>query len=211
MRNGRPSDITDPPGGADDPSVGFTFKVALPAEVPAAVALGKLVYERDLHRAPEEALDEEAHHLIVLNAASDVIAAVRILGPDQRPFELEEYTDLRSFLGPRRTPAVIGRLCIDPSHRSPRTSVSILMGILKLSLMFARKQSITDYFLYTYPNLVPFYRKAFFKTLNVTLNHPYWGCVELMRLDLVTLRHRLASFPKLAEFLALRDSDHFLV
>jgi predicted GNAT family N-acyltransferase len=196
-----------------DRFAGLTFKVGAPSEVSLATDLARLVYQRDLNRSPEEGLDPKAHHLVCLNDSHQVIAAARVLGEEHRPFEIERAMDLRSLLGPDRLPAVIGRLCIHPDHRSPRESSLLLVGLLALSCMFAVKHRITDYFLYTYPALIPLYRKANFRRLGITLSHTHWGQVEIMHLDLVgpvsrSLTERTFS---LSDSVTDQERSHFIL
>jgi predicted GNAT family N-acyltransferase len=137
-----------------------------------------------------DGLDDRAHHLVAYTSEHAVIAAVRIVGPEQRPFDFERFFDLRPILGPERRPALIGRLVVRRDHRRVRSGHFVLVGLLKLSVHFALKNGITDLMLYTYENLIAFYKSAGFEPLSGTFDHPDWGEVSLMRLNVTDLARR---------------------
>jgi hypothetical protein len=81
-------------------------------------------------------------------------------------------------------------------------------GMLVLAYKFACRRGITDLLLYTYANLIRFYRGALFEDLKIVFDHPEWGNVHLMRLDIARVgeRYTNASSP-LGRLLAAGGSD----
>src|SRR6185295_13253889 len=116
---------------------------------------------------------EGALYLIACVATSDeVVATFRLVGPHQRPFDLEQFVDLDGLIGPDRTPALVGRLCIRDDYRIVRKDTFLQIGMLKLAYLFALKRGITDLVMYTYPKLCNFYRRALFNQLGRSFRHP---------------------------------------
>ena len=163
----------------------LTFKVADEEERQLALELRTVVYTADLGHVPDDGLDESAHHLVVRVTDGPVVAAVRIVGPEKRPFDFEMLCDLGSLLSPARRPALIGRLCVRRDYRTARRSTFIHVGLLRLAIDFGHQRGFTDYFLYTYPSLIRFYRGALFECVGDPFEHPDWGQISLMRLDLL--------------------------
>lgn len=191
---------------------GLTFKVAETEERAAALDLCRQVYQEDLGHVPIDGRDDVAHHLIALDSRGDVVAGFRVVGPENRPFDFERSVDLGAILGPARSPALIGRLTIRRDHRSVRKAAFLQVGMLKLAHAFAERRGITDFFLYTYPNLIKFYRGSFFDLLDVTFEHPDWGSVHLMRMNVTELPRRCASSrSSLAKLLLDGEMPNFVV
>lgn len=191
---------------------GLTFKVAEAEERVAALELCRQVYQADLGHVPVDGRDESAYHLVAIDSAGEIVAGFRVVGPETRPFDFEKSLDLDSILGPDRLPALIGRLTIRREHRGVRKAAFLQIGLLKLAHTFAVRRGITDFFLYTYPNLINFYRGSFFDLLDVTFDHPDWGAVHLMRMNVTELPHRCAgSRTSLAKLLLNGDMPNFVV
>jgi len=191
---------------------GLTFKVAEAEERAAALDLCRQVYQEDLGHVPIDGRDDIANHLIAVDTRGDVVAGFRVVGPESRPFDFEQSVDLDAILGPARRPALIGRLTIRREYRSVRKAAFLQIGMLKLAHAFAERQGITDFFLYTYPNLINFYRGSFFDLLDVTFEHPDWGSVHLMRMNVTELPRRCAnSRSSLAKLLLDGEMPNFVV
>lgn len=176
----------------------LTFKkAASESERERAMALQREVYERDVGHVPNDEYDRAAHYFVVLNSKDDMVATFRIVGPEQRPFDIERIRDLSTIIAADRSPAVIGRLCVRPDYRLVSAKMFLPFGVLKLIHAFATKNGITDLLLYTYPHLRNFYRSAFFREVGGTIDHPDWGRIHLMHLDLIDLaeRYREADQP----------------
>ena len=176
---------------------GLTFKVANPVERSWALKLQREVYEGDVGHVPHDGYDDRAHYLIAQDVDGKVIASFRVVGPEQRPFDLEAFVDLSPLIASDRSVALVGRLCIRHSHRDVSRKAFLPAGIMKLALTFARNRGITDFVMYTFPHLLNFYRCAFFHTLDLTFEHPgYRRTMHVMHLDLIDLEHRLSQSPE---------------
>ncbi len=174
--------------------------------------LREVVYGRDLGHVPADGLDDRSYHLIARTHGGEVIAAFRIVGPEHRPFDFEQFVPLDTIIAPGGVPALIGRLCVRPDYRPVGKGIYLQFGLLKLAWDFCAKNSITDLFLYTYDNLIEFYRGAFFELLEFSFNHPDWGGVRLMHLDLTSLRERCVnSRSRFARFLLAENDAQFLL
>lgn len=191
---------------------GLTFKVADATERRLALELRRAVYEDEFGHAPDQLLDERAHHLVACSEDGEVVAALRILGPEHRPFDIESCVDLSALLPGPRSLALVGGLCVRHDFRGVSRASFLPMGMFKLAYEFARKNRITDFLTYVYPNLHDFYRGAFFEPLVPTLEHPSWGTVCLMHLDLESLETRHARSRKaFARVLFSTDLPNLLV
>jgi predicted GNAT family N-acyltransferase len=173
---------------------GLTFKLADPVERAQAFDLQREVYGGDVGHVPHDEYDQRADYLIAHDVNGEVVAAFRVVGPEQRPFDLEKFVDLSAVIAQDRSVALVGRLCIRHSHRDVSRKAFLPAGIMKLAFTFARKRGITDFVMYTFPHLVNFYRSAFFRTLNLTFEHPGYRCtMHVMHLDLIDLEQRLSQ------------------
>src|SRR5262245_22912421 len=79
-----PSDLFD----------GLTFRLARGAEREAALRLRTEVYETELPHHGMDEFDASAHLLVAFDTIGCPIAVSRVIAPEQRPFELEQYVDL---------------------------------------------------------------------------------------------------------------------
>lgn len=190
---------------------GTTFGVAQPSELPGVLALRKEVYTADLGHDGLDELDDRADHLIARGENGEFIAAFRLMRHVHRPFEMERCVDL-GFLDAWRRPAALDRLVIRKDHRQVSSEQFLPLGMLKLSIVFARKHGITDFFILALPHLRGFYRSALFAPCGPGVKHPTWGDVYPMRLDLVEVERQHAHVDRpMARFLFRIESDNFLV
>lgn len=190
---------------------GLTFKVADPDEVEAARALQRATFVEHHGQFVHDAWEDGATHFVVYDRRREVVATFRLVGPDQRPFDLEQTVDLSRVLKPGRVPALVGRLCIRRDLPNAGEYIMLPAGVLKLAYEFSKKHGITDLFLYTYPKLLNLYRRAFFREFDM-VDHEVWGRMHLMHLDLIALTeaHRVDTSP-LAQFLFRSALPNFLV
>jgi predicted GNAT family N-acyltransferase len=184
----------------DEPGIrlleGLIFKVAKGPEIAHVLELRRQIYEDELGYHGIDAFDERAHQLIAVDCEGEIVAALRILGPDQRPFEIEQFVDLSAVIPEGRSPAQIGGFWIRPASRRISRQAFLPLGMLKLACAFARKHQITDFIMRTHvEHLREFYRRAFFRPVDdLAFEHPVWGRVYVMHLDLVDLEARCAPF-----------------
>jgi len=190
----------------------LTCKVANREERVRAIEIRGEIFREEVGHHEVDEFDEGAHHLIVSDEHGDIVAASRIVGPEHRPLEIERYVVLSTFLDETRAPAQTGRLWIHPDHRKVSKDVFIPAGMFKLAYTFARTRGITDFVMYAYPQLIPFYRKAFYVSTNIVFEHPAWGAVYVMHLDLLEFerRHRLSDEP-MARLVFRTNLPNFLV
>lgn len=136
-----------------------------------------------------------------------------MLGPDQRPFDLEQFVDLSSIISRDRLPALVGRMCVRHSHRTVSRKAFLPLGMLKLAHDLARKRGFTDFVMFTFPHLLSFYRTAFFRPVGITFEHPAYRCrSHVMHLDLLEFRERCASSVEpFAQLLLSTDLPNIIV
>lgn len=169
------------------------FKVADHDEKARAIRFQEEVYKEELGHAPDDSRWPAAHYLIALDADQSLLATARLVGPDQRPFEIERYVDLSSLFPANCAVALAGRLCVHPAHRRVPRSMFILTGLLKLTYAFATNQAWTDLIIYPRTELVEFYRGALFEESGLTFVEPDFDLeMHVMVLQLKRLERRLA-------------------
>lgn len=190
---------------------GLTFKVAGPDEVEAARALQRATFIEHHGCYTTDAWEDRARHFVIYDTRGELLATFRLVGPDQRPFDLEATVDLSRILEPGRAPALVGRLCIRRDAATPAQYVMLPAGVLKLAYDYSMRHGITDLLLYTYPKLLNFYRRAFFREFDM-VDHEVWGRMHVMHLDLLGLTeaHRHEDTP-LAKFLFRSSPPNFIV
>ena len=128
--------------GGKDLLEGLTFKVADAAERPLALALRREVYHEEFGHLPVDDLDERAYHLVARSENGEIIATLRIVGPEQRPFDIERYVDLGAFFPAERSLALVGGLCIGRDYRSVTRTRFLPIGMFKLAYAFERRAQI---------------------------------------------------------------------
>jgi len=192
---------------------GLTFKVADATERLQAFDLQRKVYGEDVGHVPSDEFDERAHYLVAHDSDHEVVAAFRVVGPDLRPFDLEDYVDLSPYVAPDRRVALVGRLCIRHDHRRVSKRGMLPIGMLKLAFAFSQKCAFTDFVMYTFPDLVAFYRSALFHPLGLSFIHPGYQCrMHVMHLDLIDLKPRMSgSRSPMAQLLLSVSPPNFVV
>ena len=191
---------------------GLRFKIASSPEREAAFALRRTVYARDWPNVRTEAIidaaDETAHHLVALSPGRGVIAALRIVTANRRPFDMERFISIDGLLPADRNPAEIGRLTIAHGSRFVRRRPFVHLGMLKAAIDFSREMGITDLLLTAIPRLRTFYRQGCFTDVGVQFTHETWGLVHVMRLDIMNLFQPSGTEPGLiATFLIGKQEE----
>lgn len=169
----------------------LVFKVANNHEREQALQTRREVYARDWPQIPPSQVvdraDATAYHLIASTLDGEIIASLRIVPSDQRPFDMEHFISLDGVIPLERSPAEIGRLCVRHGSRYVHSSSFAQLGIFKLAIDFSQHRRITDLFLTAVPRLCSLYRLAGFLEVGVVFQHSTWGLVHVMRLDLLRL------------------------
>lgn len=164
----------------------FSFQIAGSSDVEEVLRFQDATYLADLGHVPSRSAGPHAKYFVAHDRSGKLVAAFRLLRPESRPFDFEHCLDLAALLGDKARPALVGRLCTDPQVRGVRRSIPIHAGLLRLALSYARADNVSDLLLYTYENLVTFYRAARFADTGMIFTHPEWGPVRLMRLPLAS-------------------------
>ena len=154
---------------------GIVFEEA-PSELrPEAVALIDEAYLEELGHIPDHGEDAGAVFLIASDEAREVVAAVRIIGPEARPFVFEsvlreEGVQVDPIQGERA--AVVGRLAVSAKHRRVQRHNFVQIGMLKAACEFSVSRDVTLLLSYTIPRLARLYKRLMFSSLGVSFVHP---------------------------------------
>ncbi len=188
----------------------YSFDVAeADVERQAAVQLQEEVYSEEYGEVPPTDDDARAVFLVARDRGGELVATLRVILPESRPFGFEHHVSLDTLLGAGRRPAELGRWCVHREHRIVTSSSGLHLGLMKLAYYFAIHNDISDYVMYAYEDLVRFYRGLYFEDSGGFV-HPYWGSVRLMRLDVRALAARLTrSQTRVARFLLEEPNRSF--
>ena len=122
--------------------------------------------------------------MVGLGAKDDVIASCRILGFEYRPFDFERLLRLNPWESERAV-GLIGRYCMSKDHRSAAANLHLQVQFLELAAQVAEELGCRELAMYTFPPLVPFYKRASFEPVEPTFFHPgYKRQMVLMRMQL---------------------------
>jgi len=169
---------------------GLILRVAAPGEREKVLQFRSVIYQEELGDPGIDRYDPSANHLIACDSGDQIVAALRVVGPEQRPFDLEQLFDLNPLLKTGSAPAEVSRFCIAKAHRHINRTEMVHVAMLKLVHAFSIKQRLTDLFTLGLPHLKNLYRVGFFSQLDVACQHPVWGRTVLMHLDLEAVRRR---------------------
>jgi N-acyl-L-homoserine lactone synthetase len=142
---------------------------------------------------PSDDIDQRAHHLVAKTLDGEPVAALRLVDATDRPFEIESFLDLRSFLDPAWHPAEITRLCILPRFRRITQASFVHLAVLEAVLRLTRRLGVTHIIASTRQELMPVYRYLLFDAYpDITYTHSEIGNAvhTLMSLDLGTFPER---------------------
>jgi len=191
----------------------FLFKTATNEERAGALALYRRVYLADVGFVPSDLPDEEGTYLVAHHQPQGLVATLRFLGPEHRPFDFEKRCDLAPLLSPESSAALIGRFCVDPDFRAAPRSMILHLGMLKLALAHARGKGVSDLVLYTQPHLIRFYRSAYFHPTGVSFDYPnlpHRMHVMVLRIADLAGRSRQRSSAR-TEILLSEDLPNFIL
>jgi predicted GNAT family N-acyltransferase len=150
----------------------------------SALEFRRRVYEKEQGTAGLDSFDEKAVHLVARDCGNAIVASARIVLPEQRPFALEAYFDLERHLPSGYCPSEIGRYCVREDWREVRRGTFLHLGMLKLSLAYARMHDIQGFVCSVQPHLQSFYQRIHFTQIGLTFNHSDYGHTTVMWLDL---------------------------
>jgi len=143
-------------------------------------------------QGPSDEIDNRAYHLIAKTPRGELVASLRLVDEPDRPFEIEKFVDLYSFLRPGWRPAEITRLCIMAPFRRITKASFVHLALLEAVLQLTSRLGISHIVASTRQELMPVYRYLLFDAYpDITYNHPEIGNAlhTLMSLD-------LAAFPE---------------
>ena len=163
----------------------FVGEVACGDAISEALTFLADVYRRDLGAVPTEEPCSDEVYMLVRGHRGAVVASCRLLGPAARPFDFEDAVCLAKLEPPPTSPALVGRLCVHPDFRNASLSLPIHRSLAITMIEYAQSSGVTDLLLYTYANLVNFYRMGGFSDTHITFHHRFWGDVRLMRRRIV--------------------------
>lgn len=170
---------------------------------PEVLRFRKAVFEREQGISGLDDFDAEAVHLVACDERG-IIATARIVSPEQRPFAMEQHFDLSAHFSSHTKVAEIGRYCVEGHWRSMPQAMFLHLGMLKLSLLYARSQTIESFVCSVQPHLYAFYRRTHFRQVGTSFAHPIFGHTTVMWLDLTKV-WRVAGGRK-HQLLVLLDS-----
>jgi len=173
-------------------------------------AFQKSVYEARYGSMPDDGRDAAAHLLVARDRAGKVVASLRVLTNENRPFSFDAVLDLSRVAGLGQAPAEIGRWCVDPNLRDVSGAQGLHFGLMKFVFLFAAARGVSDYVICIYPELERFYRGMYFEDSGQGFDHPDWGSVRLfsMSLQRVTQRFR-QSGTTLGKFILAAPGTNF--
>lgn len=163
-----------------------------------ALAVRRRVYDERFGPSwpPEEdVLDARAFLCVVRAADGAPVASLRVLGPDDRPLEVESELPLQDLLPTDARPGEMNRFAIVPERRPMATGIH--MALFQWAFALARRQRFSHYLVLAPRDVGPIYRFLLFDPVpGYAFPHPWiaTGVCTPMVLDLrdVGARYRAA-------------------
>ncbi|MBI1817549.1 MAG: GNAT family N-acetyltransferase [Deltaproteobacteria bacterium] len=140
-----------------------------------AIRVRRQVYCTELgYQGEEDAVDQRAHLCVVRTNDGEAVASLRIVGPAQRPFEIETFRSLDEILPLEHRAAEISRFCALPAFRS--ISSLVHLAAFKFAFGLADCEGFSHFVIWSKPILAPIYRYLLFETIrDVQFEHPGLG------------------------------------
>jgi hypothetical protein len=187
----------------------FIFRAAKPSELSLVLGVRRAVYIDELGydavSVLADPIDGRACHFLATTRDGRAIAAMRIIDSDRRPFELEQFVDIASFLNPDGRPGEISRMCVLPPFRNLTRSQFVHAGMWKLAYDHAVGSGLTDFWMWAPPAITRVYEYLGFRKLpGLIFEHPLFHNkpYQVMHVDLRNLEHEYrVRRHSLAEFL----------
>ncbi len=141
----------------------------------------------------EDALDARAFLCVVRLADGTPVASLRVVGPDDRPLELESgLPPLEKLLGADCRPGEMSRFCILPGWRTLTSGVH--MALFQWAFAVARRDRYSHFLVVAPQDVLPIYSFLLFEPIPdaPTYVHPWIdaGVCTPMVLDLRDVRRR---------------------
>ena len=111
------------------------------------------------------ALDDRATQVVALTRDGQAAAAMRLLGPHDRPFELENNVNLPEFLRSGHPPGEVTRFCIAAKHRTLRRGLELQMRLMRFLYDTCRSRGVSDLFICARPSARKLYEFLLFEAL----------------------------------------------
>lgn len=165
---------------------GFSFKTAEGEEVSRSIELRRRIYEAELGAPGVDTFDKVARHLIGVTSDGQMVSACRLIGPEERPLEIESFLSLGSVFADSAIPAQLGAFWVRPDIRGIAVGRLLPLGMMRFVLRICASVGVTHLILRTHVTSVrALYRRIGFKERDdLGFTHPAWGPVYVMILDL---------------------------
>lgn len=164
-------------------------------EVRRQVYCDELGYKWEL---AEDGFDVRASICVVRTGKGRPIASLRIVGPRDRPLEVEQFVQIDDILPPNSRPGEISRFCVLPPFR--RISSSVHFALFQFAFDLAQAERFSHFIVWAKPTIMPIYRYLLFQVVEgVSFRHPELGndLHHVLVLDLqgLAVRYRRARHP----------------
>lgn len=162
----------------------------------AALAVRRDVYRADLRAELPLAgddVDARAHLCVVRTPDGSPVASLRIVAPEDRPFDIERHVELRSVLPADARPAEMSRFAVVPEQRAMGSGVHLAAFAFAFEL--AARQRWSHFVLMALDDTLAMWRWLQFEPTGLRFCHPGFHdrIAEVMALDLrdVAARYRV--------------------
>ena len=169
----------------------FIFRALDPKELPLALQIRKAVYVDELAYDAAgvlgDPLDDRAQHFLGTTHDGSAVAAMRIIRWDARPFEVESFLDMTSFLTDESRAGEISRLCILEKYRNLTRTQFVHAGMWKLAYDYALRYDVAEFWIWAPPSLARAYEYlGFSKVSGMVFQHPLFANrpYQVLRVDL---------------------------
>lgn len=178
-----------------------------------ALAVRRVVYDQRFGtpwQPEEDALDARAFLCVVRLPDGTPVASLRVIGPDDRPLEIESaMPPFDTLLGPDSRPGEMNRFCILPPWRGLASGVH--MALFQWAFAIARRDRFSHFLVVAPQDVRPIYEFLLFQPIpDTSYVHPWIdaGVCTPMVLDLRNLpsRYRAARHA----FIRLLETDDAL-
>jgi predicted GNAT family N-acyltransferase len=159
----------------------FTLGVARGSQRAAALRFRQQIFLREQGVDGTDRFDDVATHLVALNDG-EIIAAARLIGPEERPFGFEEYFNLSEYF-PNDRVAEVSRYCVREDWRDVSRGITLHYGMLKLVVACAKIERVAILIGSVQPHIRPLYDRVYFRTLGRAFQHQVYGHTTIMWLD----------------------------